>query len=661
MKRLISILTTGLFLLCFVLPSNVLAFDDIRGHWAEHDILRMNAVGIIEGDGEGYFFPNVSLSRQETLAMILRLVGLDDEADTANVPSSSTTFSPNNAAEWAKGYLYVSMQEGIIDSSDVRISNWRGPVERQEVAIWLSKALKLPPVSNYHSSLVQFEDGGQIAVQKAPYIAPLINDRVIVGADGYFKPRDAIMRGEMAALLNRVDGRYTERSTISPPSYGQDPFFGGLPTDGIYDPAPSTPSNTVYLTGEFYDIDFENDTLEIIKRGNYLKLDLATNYLSQFGVNYSWQLPYRFGDDVEVQLINGYVTYIDVIDRYDRDRDDYRDGDIVVYKGDISSVDSSRDRIELRSGSVEYIDGTRWRSESGSKTMDVASRADIYKDERDISLRSLRRGDTVYVAYDEHRREAVQIRTRDGSETTESSDIRTLNTSRQTFSLSNSTRTYDYDDCAIVVHNGELLDIDDLRRDDDVYLVADRINWPSDFNAAVVIIDPRRSDRGYGDDYIVYRAELDDVYTRSDEIRLTDVDYWSGSRWRSQSSRETLYVERRAEIYCCGSEIDLYDLSDDHIDDTVYVLYDEYNDEVVKIRVLEDSRRFISNEEVYEVNRSDFRLDNRNRDRIRFDDCTIVMLGDRWVDIDDLLEGDIVYVEVDRVNGIDYAAVIFID
>lgn len=78
------------------------------------------------------------------------------------------------------------------------------------------------------------------------------------------------------------------------------------------------------------------------------------------------------------------------------------------------------------------------------------------------------------------------------------------------------------------MHNGELLDIDDLRRDDDVYLVADRINWPSDFNAAVVIIDPRRSDRGYGDDYIVYRAELDDVYTRSDEIRLTDVDYWSG-------------------------------------------------------------------------------------------------------------------------------------
>lgn len=54
-------------------------------------------------------------------------------------------------------------------------------------------------------------------------------------------------------------------ASISPPSYGQDPFFGGLPTDGIYDPAPSTPSNTVYLTGEFYDIDFENDTLEIIK------------------------------------------------------------------------------------------------------------------------------------------------------------------------------------------------------------------------------------------------------------------------------------------------------------------------------------------------------------------------------------------------------------
>lgn len=71
-------------------------FSDTKGHWAEPAIRALTAAGVVEGIGDGAFKPDRSISRAEISAILARLMIFDESA--GNVSFSDTT--GNWARQW---------------------------------------------------------------------------------------------------------------------------------------------------------------------------------------------------------------------------------------------------------------------------------------------------------------------------------------------------------------------------------------------------------------------------------------------------------------------------------------------------------------------------------------------------------------------------------
>jgi hypothetical protein len=191
-------------------------FSDLNGHWASIPIYRMAAQGVIRGDGKGNFRPEASLTKEEALALILRISGGEQEAMVAaevqaqNRPSQAGGPSAGDAQEsfWADGYLQVAANRGIITQLELveMQATPNRPAQRQEVAAWLSKALELPAVYSTNMRKVHsFTDRNEFNPAYLSAIEPLLQ-RNIMGGDpgGSFRPTATIKRGEMASVLDRV-------------------------------------------------------------------------------------------------------------------------------------------------------------------------------------------------------------------------------------------------------------------------------------------------------------------------------------------------------------------------------------------------------------------------------------------------------------------------
>lgn len=191
-------------------------FSDLKGHWAATPIYRMAAQGVIRGDGRGNFRPEATLTKEEALALIVRIAGAEQDAMVAaevqaqNQPpqggGQGTPVTPERF--WADGYVQVAANRGIITQLELAEmqAHPNRPAQRQEAAAWLSKALQLTAVYGTNMQKVHsFTDRDRFNPAYLSAIEPLLQ-RNIMGGDpgGTFRPTATIKRGEMASILDRA-------------------------------------------------------------------------------------------------------------------------------------------------------------------------------------------------------------------------------------------------------------------------------------------------------------------------------------------------------------------------------------------------------------------------------------------------------------------------
>jgi len=185
-------------------------FNDIKGHWAATPIYRVAAQGVIRGVGGGKFQPNATLTKEEALALVLRIGGLEAEAQrTGELLGAGLLQPPGTAAGlWSLGYIQLAKNRGIIlpeEQADFD-QNRTKPAQRQEAAFWLSRALEIPGVyGDRLQSVYSFTDWKDIKPGYLTSIEPLLQQKIMSGyQDGTFRPQGHLTRGEMAAVLDRV-------------------------------------------------------------------------------------------------------------------------------------------------------------------------------------------------------------------------------------------------------------------------------------------------------------------------------------------------------------------------------------------------------------------------------------------------------------------------
>lgn len=167
-------------------------YRDTDGHWAAETIEGFSRLGLIEGYN-GQFFPNKNITRGEMAVILDRLMDYQTAA--------KNSFSDLGEAFYTDAVLKANAVGVMLGSNGtVRPTD---PITRQEAAVLLCRALGL----EVGGSVAQFSDRGQIASWAADAVGAMAAKKLLQGANGMFRPTDAITRAETVAILDRALGK----------------------------------------------------------------------------------------------------------------------------------------------------------------------------------------------------------------------------------------------------------------------------------------------------------------------------------------------------------------------------------------------------------------------------------------------------------------------
>ncbi|MCS7460393.1 S-layer homology domain-containing protein [Paenibacillus doosanensis] len=174
----------------------IVHFTDIAGHWAESDIKRAAAKGIVSGYPEGAFKPSDPVTRAEFTVMLAGAIKLDGQGATL------TFADQNQIGEWAKQAIARAVESGIVNGYADGSFRSNDPITRAEMAVMIARALKLQ--NGAHAS-TGFADDEAIP-QWAKGATEAIRELGIVDGRGQnrFVPNENATRVEAAIMLLRM-------------------------------------------------------------------------------------------------------------------------------------------------------------------------------------------------------------------------------------------------------------------------------------------------------------------------------------------------------------------------------------------------------------------------------------------------------------------------
>ncbi len=176
--------------------------------WALNAIEKLAGKGIIGGVGQGKFAPQNKVTQLEALAMVLRLTGDNDEAD-----SRKNQVHPKYKgimSSWGMGYIFVAIEKGILLPEELSGFNPNTPAKRHEIAKYIIRAMgKTDEALKHMDEELTFKDSSAVPEKSVGYVY-LINElEIMVGNNNMFKPMEPVTRAEMAVLLDRAEGDFT--------------------------------------------------------------------------------------------------------------------------------------------------------------------------------------------------------------------------------------------------------------------------------------------------------------------------------------------------------------------------------------------------------------------------------------------------------------------
>ena len=208
MKKIIAFVLMTVLLLTTVCYAQ--SFSDIEGHWAAQEIEDAYMYGIVNGDGDGTFRPDDSISRAEFVKMLASVVANnylevipDDLAESDHWASKYYVF--------AKNLIYKPLTEsekvgniipGMLTDADID-----APIQRWEMAFLVGEAFEN---MFYITDVAEYADAALVAesypAEVAESVGICVNIGIIRGDEhGKFNPADGATRAEAAAVMNRMN------------------------------------------------------------------------------------------------------------------------------------------------------------------------------------------------------------------------------------------------------------------------------------------------------------------------------------------------------------------------------------------------------------------------------------------------------------------------
>lgn len=207
---------------------NNLNFSDVSGHWAKEAITKAGALDMVKGYDKTYR-PSAYVSNQEALAFVIRVIGLEKQAQAEGERLKAQAESQNSPLPiWSIGYLSLARNNGLITTdqyNQVISANQESLPEgsfrrddnatREQVVNWIVQALNTirqePLVSNSQQSIYNYPDWENTTVEYVENVEIALDNGILKGdRNGNLNPKGALTRAEMAQLLSNMDSLYNE-------------------------------------------------------------------------------------------------------------------------------------------------------------------------------------------------------------------------------------------------------------------------------------------------------------------------------------------------------------------------------------------------------------------------------------------------------------------
>lgn len=199
-----------------------LTFDDLKGkdvEWAARYIASLASKKVFEGYEDGTFKPRKTISRIEAITAAVRLMGLRDQAESAEAKQANLNFTDADKVKekypWAVGYVSVALQNDLFNENDTMVQP-----EKEADRLWattlLVKALKLQDQAKAKmNAKLPFKDANKIPAGSVGYVAVALENNLIDGyEDNTFRPNQPVTRAELAALLDRTGSQLPDHTSV---------------------------------------------------------------------------------------------------------------------------------------------------------------------------------------------------------------------------------------------------------------------------------------------------------------------------------------------------------------------------------------------------------------------------------------------------------------
>jgi len=175
-------------------------FDDIQGHWAQHDIELMAGLGIAKGVGDNKFNPDGSVTRAEFVALLVRSLDVPVE------PVSETSFKDVPPDAWFAAEVEAAHKVGIAIGFEDGTFRPYAQVTREQIAAFIVRAMNWTVEEEEVDALLsRFTDQAKISSWAKKEVAAAVQKGIVLGRpDGTFDPQANATRAEAVVMLKRV-------------------------------------------------------------------------------------------------------------------------------------------------------------------------------------------------------------------------------------------------------------------------------------------------------------------------------------------------------------------------------------------------------------------------------------------------------------------------
>ena len=232
--------------------------DSDELNWAQKSIEKMGYMGILSGNGNGYFQPKNNVTHAEAIAMVLKLTGYQDEAEAIK---TEPLYFKGNSDKWSYGYLQLALDKGIIIPSEDGKFNPKTPAKRHEVAKYVVRALEQRALALQNMKVkLNYKDASSIPSGSVGYVYVISKLGIMQGSNNLFQPNSPITRAELAVILDNAESKVLEPNDPSSAneslfvSYDSVNYKLTLNVDNknvVYNILPNTP---VYKNSTYYGI-----------------------------------------------------------------------------------------------------------------------------------------------------------------------------------------------------------------------------------------------------------------------------------------------------------------------------------------------------------------------------------------------------------------------